>query len=69
MEKSKIAVFIDVENLTQWVKEDGTETLMADLAMEGQIIVRRDRNRETGFWRWNSKRFSYWRQFYARHLF
>ncbi|MFT6914586.1 MAG: hypothetical protein ACJAWL_000882 [Motiliproteus sp.] len=41
MKKSKIAVFIDVENLTQWMKEDGAESLMADLAMDGQIIVRR----------------------------
>lgn len=41
MEKSKIAVFIDVENLTQWVKNDGTERLMADISTIGQVIVRR----------------------------
>jgi hypothetical protein len=39
--KSKIAVFIDVENLTQWVKDDGTERLMADISAIGQVIVRR----------------------------
>lgn len=41
MGKSKIAVFIDVENLTQWVKDDGTERLMADISTVGQVIVRR----------------------------
>ena len=41
MEKSKVAVFIDVENLTQWVKDDGTERLMADISAIGQVIVRR----------------------------
>jgi hypothetical protein len=41
LEKSKIAVFIDVENLTQWVKNDGTERLMADISTIGQVIVRR----------------------------
>ncbi|WP_417532879.1 NYN domain-containing protein [Marinobacterium stanieri] len=41
MEKSKVAVFIDVENLTHWVKNDGTERLMADISSIGQVIVRR----------------------------
>lgn len=41
VEKSKIAVFIDVENLTRWVKEDGPERLMADISAIGQVIVRR----------------------------
>jgi len=40
LEKSKIAVFIDVENLTQWVKDDGPERLMADISAIGQVIVR-----------------------------
>ncbi len=41
LEKSKVAIFIDVENLTQWVKDDGTERLMADISAIGQVIVRR----------------------------
>ncbi len=41
MAKSKVAIFIDVENLTHWVKEDGAERLMADISSIGQVIVRR----------------------------
>lgn len=41
MKNSKIAIFIDVENLTQWVKEDGSEKLLSELSSIGQIIVRR----------------------------
>jgi len=41
MKSSKIAIFIDVENLTQWVKEDGPEKLLSELSPTGQIIVRR----------------------------
>lgn len=41
MKSSKIAIFIDVENLTQWVKEDGSEKLLSELSSTGQIIVRR----------------------------
>jgi uncharacterized LabA/DUF88 family protein len=41
MKSSKIAIFIDVENLTQWVKEDDPENLLSELSSTGQIIVRR----------------------------
>ena len=41
MKSSKIAIFIDVENLTEWVKEDGPEKLLSELSSTGQIIVRR----------------------------
>jgi hypothetical protein len=41
MKSSKIAIFIDVENLTQWVKDDGPENLLSELSSTGQIIVRR----------------------------
>jgi hypothetical protein len=41
LEKSKVAIFIDVENLTHWVKDDGPERLMADISSIGQVIVRR----------------------------
>lgn len=41
LQKSKVAIFIDVENLTQWVKDDGAERLMADISAIGQVIVRR----------------------------
>lgn len=41
MERSKIALFVDVENLTQWIKRGGPETLISELASTGQLIVRR----------------------------
>ena len=41
MSKSKVAIFVDVENLTHWVKDDGPERLMADISSIGQVIVRR----------------------------
>lgn len=41
MDQSKIAIFVDVENLTQWIKEDGPDKLLSDLSSSGQIIVRR----------------------------
>ncbi len=41
MVRKKIAVFIDVENLTQWIKYGGPEKLLSELSSIGQIIVRR----------------------------
>lgn len=41
MERTKIAVFVDVENLTQWIKYGGPEELLSELSSIGQIIVRR----------------------------
>lgn len=41
MERSKVAIFVDVENLTQWIKDGGTERLLSELSSIGQIIVRR----------------------------
>lgn len=41
MDKTKIAIFVDVENLTQWVKEDGLEKLINDLSEEGRIVTRK----------------------------
>ena len=41
MQKDKIAVFIDAENLTKWIKEAGHEDLISDLGLSGQIITRR----------------------------
>ncbi len=41
MPKSKIALFIDAENLTKWIKEAGPEDLLSDLGISGQIITRR----------------------------
>ena len=41
MSQSNIAVFIDVENLTQWLKHKGLEKLMAELSKSGQVIVRK----------------------------
>ncbi|WP_075172126.1 NYN domain-containing protein [Neptunomonas phycophila] len=42
MEKSKIAIFVDVENLTKWVKEEGLEKLVTDLgSTAGRIVTRK----------------------------
>ena len=41
MSRSKIAVFIDVENLTHWLKEKGPEKLVTELSSTGQLIVRK----------------------------
>lgn len=37
----RIAIFIDAENLTSWLKHDGLESLMEELLPLGQIVVRR----------------------------
>ncbi len=41
MNKNKYAIFIDAENLTSWIKEDGPSKLVKDLSSSGQVIVRR----------------------------
>ncbi|WP_446809118.1 NYN domain-containing protein [Methylomonas sp. 2BW1-5-20] len=37
----RVGIFVDVENLTQWVKQDGLEQLIEELTAMGAIIVRR----------------------------
>lgn len=41
MEHTKIALFVDTENLTHWIKNNGIEYLISELGATGQIIVRR----------------------------
>ncbi len=41
MDRSKIALFIDVENLTHWLKNNGPDLLITELSTLGQLIVRR----------------------------
>lgn len=41
LERSKVALFIDAENLTHWIKHGGPEKLISELATTGQMIVRR----------------------------
>lgn len=36
-----IAIFIDAENLTSWIKNGGVETLMDELRSLGQVVVRK----------------------------
>ena len=36
-----IAIFIDAENLTSWVKNGGVESLMEELRSLGQVVVRK----------------------------
>lgn len=47
-ETDKIAIFIDVENLTKWVSEDGPEKLLDEICSIGQPVVRR------AYGNWNS---------------
>ncbi len=37
----RVGIFVDVENLTQWVKQDGLAQLIEELTAMGAIIVRR----------------------------
>lgn len=39
--QNHIAIFIDAENLTNWIKNDGVQSLMEDLLPLGQIVVRK----------------------------
>lgn len=41
MQTSDIAIFIDVENLTHWVKHSGPEYLLDELKEKGSIVVRK----------------------------
>jgi len=41
MNASNIAVFVDVENLTHWVKHSGPDDLFEDLNKKGSVIVRK----------------------------
>jgi len=41
MNASKIAVFVDVENLTHWVKHSGPDDLLNELKAKGTTIVRK----------------------------
>ncbi|QPK64045.1 NYN domain-containing protein [Methylomonas sp. LL1] len=38
---NRIAVFVDAENVTNWIKHDGVRLLMEELNQYGQIIIRR----------------------------
>ncbi|NOT13105.1 MAG: NYN domain-containing protein [Methylococcaceae bacterium] len=38
---NRIAVFVDAENVTNWIKHDGVRLLMDELNQHGQIIIRR----------------------------
>ena len=41
IETEKIAIFIDVENLTKWIKDNGPEKLLDEITNIGHPIVRR----------------------------
>jgi uncharacterized protein (TIGR00288 family) len=41
MENNRIAIFIDAENLTNWLKKGGAELLLEELSTIGQTVVRR----------------------------
>jgi uncharacterized protein (TIGR00288 family) len=39
--KERVAIFVDAENLTQWIKQDGLETLFEELSSIGTVVVRK----------------------------
>lgn len=39
--ENRIAVFVDAENVTSWIKHDGITMLINELMQQGQIIIRR----------------------------
>lgn len=59
-ETEKIAIFVDVENLTSWVKQDGPEKLLDDICALGQPIVRR------AYGNWNSAAVSHFQAYLNR---
>lgn len=38
---NRVAIFVDAENLTQWIKQDGLETLLEELSSIGTVVVRK----------------------------
>lgn len=40
-QESRVAVFVDTENLTQWIKQGGLEGLLEDLSSMGTVVVRK----------------------------
>lgn len=39
--ENRVAVFVDAENLAQWIKQDGLETLLEELSSIGTVVVRK----------------------------
>jgi len=39
--ENRVAIFVDAENLTQWIKLDGLETLLEELSSIGTVVVRK----------------------------
>ncbi|MEW8024865.1 MAG: NYN domain-containing protein [Candidatus Thiodiazotropha sp.] len=46
-QESRVAVFVDAENLTQWIKLGGLEVLLEDLSSMGTVVVRKAYGRWT----------------------
>ncbi|MBU1417833.1 MAG: NYN domain-containing protein [Proteobacteria bacterium] len=60
LETDKIAIFVDVENLTSWIKEDGPEKLLDEICTLGQPVVRR------AYGNWNSPAVSHFQAYLNR---
>lgn len=39
--ENRVAIFLDAENLTQWIKQDGLEALLEELSSIGTVVVRK----------------------------
>jgi uncharacterized protein (TIGR00288 family) len=62
-QESRVAVFVDAENLTQWIKQGGLETLLEDLSSMGSVVVRK------AYARWTSANMAVHQMTLNRHGF
>lgn len=54
--ENNIAVFVDVENLTFWAKNNGVQNLMSELQPQGHVVIRK------AYGQWSSPQLNYLQQ-------
>jgi len=62
-QETRVAIFVDAENLTQWIKQGGLETLLEDLSSMGSVVVRK------AYARWTSSNMAVHQMTLNRHGF
>ncbi len=62
-QESRVAVFVDTENLAHWVKHGGLEVLLEDLSSIGAVVVRK------AYARWSSSNMDIHQATLNRHGF
>jgi uncharacterized protein (TIGR00288 family) len=61
--ENRVAVFVDTENVAQWIKQGGLETLLEDLSSIGAVVVRK------AYARWTSTNMTVHQATLNRHGF